>query len=127
MNYRFHHLHLLCGDLEATVDFFTRILGAALKGYQKFGTADGASLDLNGTIVNLRVAAEGETVNTDITGPVYGYHHMALGVDDTDAACRELTDRGVEFVVQPRNTDDGLRVAFFKGPDDVLIELVQEL
>ena len=127
MNYRFHHLHLLCSDLEATIAFFTRILGATLKGYQKFGAADGASLDLNGTTVNLRVAAEGETVNTDITGPVYGYHHMALAVDDTDAACRELTDQGIEIVVQARNTPDGLRVAFFKGPDNILIELVQQL
>ena len=127
MHYQFHHLHLLCSDLERTIDFLTRILGAELKGYQKFGAADGASLDLNGTTINLRLAAEGEAVDTTASGPVYGYHHMALKVDDTDAAYGELCEQNIEFVVTPRNTDDGLRVAFFKGPDNIVIELVQQL
>lgn len=127
MKYQFHHIHLLCSDLERTIAFFTQLLGARLKGYQKFGAADGAGLDLNGATINLRLAAAGETVDTGTTGPVYGYHHMALSVDDTDAAYRELSGQDVEFVVTPRNTPDGLRVAFFKGPDNIVIELVQQL
>lgn len=127
VHYQFHHLHLLCSDLAQTIDFLTGLLGARLKGYQKFGAADGASLDLNGTTINLRLAAEGETVDTAASGSVYGYHHMALEVADTDAAYAELCDQGVDFAVTPRNTPDGLRVAFFKGPDGIVIELVQQL
>ena len=52
MIYRFHHIHLLCSDLETTIDFFIGMLGAKLAARQKFGGADGASLDLNGTTVN---------------------------------------------------------------------------
>ena len=127
MNYRFHHIHLLCSNLENTIDFFTLVLGAKLVTRQKFGGADGASLDLNGTTVNLRVAGENETVNADGPLPVYGYHHMCVEVDDVDAAYQELTDKQIEFIVTPRNTPDNLRVAFCKGPDDIVIEVLQRL
>ena len=127
MKYRFHHIHLLCSDLENTIDFFTGILGAELMTRQKFGGAEGASLSLNGTTVNLRLAGDNETVNANAALPVYGYHHMCVEVDDMDAAYRELTDKNIEFVVKPRNTPDNLRVAFCKGPDDIVIEVLQRL
>lgn len=127
MIYRFHHIHLLCSNLETTIDFFTRILGAELVARQKFGGADGASLNLNGTTVNLRVAGENETVNADAQRPVYGYHHLCVEVDDVDAAYQELTDKQIEFVTAPRNTPDNLRIAFCKGPDDIVIEVLQRL
>ncbi|GAB6908365.1 Glyoxalase/bleomycin resistance protein/dioxygenase [Desulfosarcina cetonica] len=127
MNYRFHHIHLLCSDLEKTIDFFTGILGATLLARKKFGAADGAALDLNGSAVLLRVAAENEAVNTPAEGPAYGYHHLALSVDDTDAAYQRLGEQGVDLIAPPRNTPDGLRVAFFKGPDKIVFELVQTL
>ena len=127
MNYRFHHIHLLCSDLENTIDFFTRVFGASLVVRKKFGSADGASLDLNGTAINLRVAADGETINTEASQPIYGYHHMCVEVDDVDAACEELAGKNIEFTGSPRNTPDNLRVAFFKGPDDIVIEVLQKL
>ena len=127
MIYRFHHIHLLCSNLEHTIDFFTQTLGAQLVCRPKFGGADGASLDLNGTIINLRVAGDNETVNANATMPVYGYHHMCVEVDDVDAAYQELTDKNVEFLVTPRNTPDNLRVAFIKGPDGIVIEVLQQL
>lgn len=127
MIYRFHHIHLLCSDLEHTIDFFTQILGAKLAARPKFGGADGASLDLAGTTINLRVAGENETVNADAAMPIYGYHHLCVQVEDVDAAYQELTDKNVEFVVTPRNTPDNLRVAFIKGPDGIVIEVLQQL
>jgi catechol 2,3-dioxygenase-like lactoylglutathione lyase family enzyme len=127
MIYRFHHIHLLCSNLEYAIDFFTEILGAKLVSRPKFGGADGASLDLNGTTINFRVAGDNETVNANAAMPVYGYHHMCVEVDDVDAAYQELTDKNIEFLVLPRNTPDNLRVAFIKGPDGIVIEILQQL
>lgn len=126
MGYRFHHIHLLCSDLQHSIDFFTRILGATLVARKKFGKADGATLDLNETTINLRVAAENETVNADTSHPAYGYHHMGLTVKDTDAAYQELTEKGFEFITPPVDAG-GNRIAFFKGPDNIVIELLQPL
>ncbi len=30
MTYRFHHVHLICKDLEGMINFFTEALGATL-------------------------------------------------------------------------------------------------
>ena len=127
MNYAFHHIHLLCSDLEATIAFFTESFGAKLVGRPKFGGADGASLDANGTVINLRVAAEGETVGADATQPAYGYHHICFKVDDVDAAYKELTKKKVKFLSGPTTTPTNLRVAFCKGPDGIPVEIMQLL
>ena len=62
MTYRLHHVHLICKDLEGMIKFFVEALGATLVARKKFGTADGASLDLQGTTVNLRVDREDEVM-----------------------------------------------------------------
>jgi catechol 2,3-dioxygenase-like lactoylglutathione lyase family enzyme len=56
----------------------------------------------------------------------FGYDHIGLRVDDVDAAFRELKANGFSFFMEPRDLTD-LRIAFFRGPEDIIIELVQEL
>jgi catechol 2,3-dioxygenase-like lactoylglutathione lyase family enzyme len=126
MIYSFHHIHLICKDLENMIDFFTGQLGAGLICRKKFGTADGASLDLQGTTVNLRVAREDEDISGDASQSRFGYDHIGLLVEDVDAAYRELDAAGFSFFMEPRNLPD-LKIAFFRGPEDIIIELVQEL
>ena len=126
MNYRLHHLHLICKDLEGMIGFFTDALGATLLARKKFGTADGTSLDLQGTTVNLRVAREDEDIAGDASRTAYGYDHLGLQVDDVDAAYRDLKEKGFSFFMEPKDIPN-LRIAFFKGFEDITIELVQEL
>jgi catechol 2,3-dioxygenase-like lactoylglutathione lyase family enzyme len=124
MQYRFHHVHLVCKDLEPMISFFTEVLNAKLVARQKFGTADGASFDLQGTTVNLRVAREDEEMVGDSSQSKYGYDHIGLEVDDVDAAYKDLTQRGYSFFIPPKDIPN-LRIAFFRGPEDIVIELVQ--
>ena len=126
MNYRLHHLHLICKDLEGMIDFFCDALGATLLARKKFGTADGASLDLQGTTVNLRVAREDEDIAGDASRTSYGYDHLGLQVDDVDAAYQDLKKKGFSFFMEPKDIPN-LRIAFFKGFEGITIELVQEL
>ena len=125
MNYRLHHVHLICKDLEGMINFFTNALGATLVARQKFGTADGASLNLQGTTVNLRVAQEDEVMVGDASQARFGYDHLGLQVDDVDAAFQDLKAKGFSFFIEPKDIPN-LRVAFFRGPEDITIELVQE-
>ena len=124
MSYRFHHVHLLCSDLEEMIGFFTETLGANMIARKKFGPADGASLNLNGTTVNLRVAADHEEIAGDSSRLIYGYHHIALEVEDVDAAYKELSDKGFAFSMTPK-AFESYRIAFFDGPDHITIELIQ--
>jgi len=126
MNYRLHHLHLICKDLEGMIDFFSEALGATLVARKKFGTADGASLDLQGTTVNLRVAREDEDMVGDASQARFGYDHLGLQVEDVDAAYQDLKQKGFSFFMEPKDIPN-LRIAFFRGPEEITIELVQEL
>lgn len=126
MNYRFHHVHLICKDLERMIDFFKNNLGAALIERKQFGTADGASLDLQGTIINLQVALEDECQIEKDSQTRYGYDHIGLQVDDIDGAYNDLMQKGFSFFMEPKEVT-GLRIAFLKGPEEIPVELVQVL
>lgn len=126
MTYRYHHFHLICSNLAHTEDFFTGMLGAKLIRRRKFGTADGAVLDLNGTTISLRAAREDDNIAGDSSQERYGYDHLGLAVEDLDAAYEELKEKGITFSVLPRNVEDG-KMAFLKGPDGITIELFQPL
>lgn len=126
MKYRYHHFHILCSDLEEMIDFFCETLGTTLVERRKFGTADGATLNLDGVVINLRVAAEGEEIVNDASNPRFGYHHLALAVENVDAAYNELREKGYTFTIPP--TDLGyVKMAFFRGPDNIVLELLQPL
>ena len=124
MEYRYHHFHLICSNLEDTERFFTGMLGAKLIERRKFGTVDGATLDLNGTRVNLRVKREDENIIGDSSQPRYGYDHLGLEVEDVDAAYKELKEKAITFTIPPTDVVNG-RMAFLKGPDGITIELFQ--
>lgn len=126
MAYRFHHVHIICKDLDKMIAFFTKVLGARLVTRQKFGTADGASLDLQGATVNLRVSREDEQMTGDASQSRYGYDHIGLEVEDIETAFKDLTAQGFSFLVPPREVPK-LKIAFFKGPEDITIELVERI
>jgi glyoxylase I family protein len=124
MEYRFHHLHLVCSDLEKMINFFTKSLGAKFVSFRKFGAADGATLDLAGVPVFLRIGRDGDGITGDQPGPAHGYHHIGLEVKDLDASYSELKGQGYAFTTPPTATPHG-KMAFFQGPDSIIIELVQ--
>ena len=89
-------------------------------------TADGASLDLQGATVNLRVNREDEVMVGDASQTRFGYDHIGLLVEDVDTAYADLKKRGFNFFMAPKDIPD-LRIAFFRGPEDITIELIQKL
>ena len=130
MKYRYHHIHLICRDLPTTEAFFTTDLGAALVERRKFGTADGAILDLGGTRIYLRTHRDGDAITGDSSNPRFGYDHIGLQVEDLDAAHRALSAKGYVFFMPPQQPGavlGDMRIAFLKGPDNISVELLQLL
>jgi catechol 2,3-dioxygenase-like lactoylglutathione lyase family enzyme len=54
-----------------------------------------------------------------------GYAHMVFKVDDIEVTVKDLTSRNVNFKTDIINTPDGSRRAFFEGPDNIELEIVQ--
>ena len=124
MMVKFNHVHLISSNLEEGISFFTEVLGAELIVRRKFGTTDGASLNLGGTVVNLRLSREEEHFTAEFPPSHFGYHHIAVEVKDLDAIYQELVRKGIAFTKNPAMGAYN-RNAFIKGPDNILIELME--
>jgi catechol 2,3-dioxygenase-like lactoylglutathione lyase family enzyme len=57
-------------------------------------------------------------------GQLPSENHIAFGVEDVDAACRDLEAVGLPIQVSPRDYDWG-RSAYIRDPDGHLIEIQQ--
>ncbi len=56
-----------------------------------------------------------------------GLVHIAFIVDDVEEIYQKIKDLGYEFNSPPMVTrENGPKIAFFKGPDNVIIELYQK-
>lgn len=126
MFYRYHHLHIICSNLDRMINFFTEILGAKLIEKRKFMEVDGAGLNLNGITINLRISREDDHITGNSPQKPYGYDHLGLEVENIDAAYNELKKKGITFTILPHDTGK-TRSAFFIGPDNINIELLQLL
>lgn len=57
-----------------------------------------------------------------------GFTHIALTVDDIELTCQKLAETGVRFNAPPQKSADGcVKVTYGRGPEGVLIELVEVL
>jgi glyoxylase I family protein len=74
----------------------------------------------NGTMIEI-IRSEGERAPQKMKDP--GIRHLAILVDDFDAAHRHLRERGVEFLTEPIN-NQGNRLVFFADGDGNYVHLV---
>jgi catechol 2,3-dioxygenase-like lactoylglutathione lyase family enzyme len=74
----------------------------------------------NGALIEV-IPAEGEAFPSSVRTP--GMRHIAITVDDFDAAYEQLTRQGVKFEGEPY-LNQGNRLVFFQDPDGNLIHLI---
>ena len=95
---RIAHITIGVSDLKKAVSFFQDVLGL-----QKMGEWPAyAIFDIAGVSFGLEPKAKTE---------------ICLLVDDVDKAYRDLKDRGVKFVTEPKDQPWGVRDATFVGAD----------
>lgn len=118
---------LRVGDLQRSIDFYTRVLGMKLlrtteRPEQKY------SLAFVGYGTNPDHAEIELTYNYGVDrydlGTAYG--HIALGVEDAYAACERIRAAGGKITREPGPVQGGSTViAFVTDPDGYKIELIQ--
>jgi len=125
-NYWYDHIHLVSPDPEKTAQFYQRMFGARLVSSRQL--ADGRTnieLDLNGSrvlVINQKTQSEASPAPAEAS---YGLGHFGILTDDLEAAVADLKAKGVEFTEEIRVVRPGVRVSFLKGPDSVIIELLE--
>jgi glyoxylase I family protein len=74
----------------------------------------------NGTMLEI-IPSEGSRAPQKMKDP--GIRHLAILVDDFDAAHQELRTRGVQFLTEPLNLN-GNRLVFFADGDGNIVHLI---
>jgi lactoylglutathione lyase len=118
---------LRVGDLQRSIDFYTRVLGMQLlrtteRPDQKY------SLAFVGYEGNPAQAEIELTYNHGVDSYEIGtaYGHIALGVPDVYAACEKIRAAGGPITREPGPVKGGNTViAFVQDPDGYKIELIQ--
>ncbi len=124
---RLLHTMLRVGDLQRSIDFYTRVLGMKLlrtteRPEQKY------SLAFVGYGTNPDHAEIELTYNHGVSSYEMGtaYGHIALGVPDVYAACDRIRAAGGSITREPGPVKGGNTViAFVTDPDGYKIELIQ--
>ena len=120
----FHHVAIRVHDFDASVKFYTEVLGFTERVRWGEGNGRGILLD-TGDGNYLEIFAGGAPGPK----PEGAFLHLALRTDNVDAAIEVARRAGMEVTVEPKDVRLGTvqaRIAFFKGPDGEIIELFQE-
>ena len=121
------HTMLRVGDLQRSIDFYTKVLGMKL-----LRTTDRP--DQKYTLAFVGYGSNPEQAELELTynygvdkyelGTAYG--HLAIGVDDVYAACDRIRASGGTITREPGPVKGGTTmIAFVQDPDGYKIELIQ--
>ena len=129
--YRYDHVHLRSPDPDATARFFETMFSAEVtRSIYPPGTLypgqQRITMRLGGQTVLIAPTHPHEPTAPPPAFPYYGLEHIGLTVDDVDAAVAELRAKGAEIAIGPLTRSPGLRLAFIRGPEGIMVELVQQ-
>lgn len=123
---RILHTMLRVGDLDRSIDFYTKVLEMRLLRRKDY--PDGQF-----TLAFLGYGAESEQAVIELTYnwgvSAYelgtGFGHLALEVDDVYRACEQIRERGGNIMREAGPMNAGTTIiAFVADPDGYLIELI---
>jgi catechol 2,3-dioxygenase-like lactoylglutathione lyase family enzyme len=122
--FRYDHVHLRSPDPEATANFYRDMFGAeVLKSVQSDGR-ERVDMRLGGVVMFIAKVEGDMPLSEKPVGSYVGLDHLGLRVNNIDAVVAELKGKGAEFTIEPKTIRPGVRIAFMKGPQEVLIELL---
>jgi lactoylglutathione lyase len=122
--FAYDHVHLRSPDPDATAAYYERMFGAkVIKSVMSNGLGR-TDMELGGVMVFIAKVPEDAPLSQKPEGSFVGLDHLGLRVRSIDAVCDELKAKGAEFTVEPKTIRPGVRIAFVRGPQNVLIELL---
>lgn len=132
--YRLSHTNITCHDIQALEKFYVDQLGMKLV---HDASEDGMIFLADPTTL---ADKDHDVFPLELFGPPglwesdlhfleehgAGLQYLCFAVDDVDRAYQELSSAGVDFHLKPTDFD-GTRIAFFKDPNGIDIEILHPL
>jgi len=124
---RILHTMIRVGDLERSIDFYTKVLGMKLLRRADYPggrfTNAFVGYDDESKAAVLELTHNWDTGSYDLGT---GYGHVAIEVEDAYRACEEVRKRGGKVTREPGPMKHGTTViAFIEDPDGYKIEFIQ--
>ena len=117
---------LFVDDLAATRAFYLEVFGLPIL----FEDENSAVFRFDNTMINLLTSSAAVSLidPATVASPGSGSRlQLTLDVENVDAACAELTARGVELLNGPTDREWGIRTASFRDPGGHIWEIAQPL
>jgi catechol 2,3-dioxygenase-like lactoylglutathione lyase family enzyme len=122
--FAYDHVHLRSPDPEETARYYERMFGAEIiKSVQSDGR-ERVDMKLGGVMMFVAKVEPDQALATKPGNSYVGLDHLGLRVRNIDTVCEELKAKGAEFTVAPKTIRPGVRIAFVRGPQNVLIEIL---
>ena len=116
---KIHKIALVTDDVEGSVKFYTETLG--LEVIERFPVEDDEDyvfLKAGDMILELMPKKSMQAEE--------GFHHISFRVDSVDASVQDLRNKEVPIEKEPFDAGTGgIRLAFFKGPNEMLLQLFE--
>jgi catechol 2,3-dioxygenase-like lactoylglutathione lyase family enzyme len=122
--FTYDHVHLRSPDPDATAAYYQRMFGAKIIKSVMSNGLGRTDIELGGVMFFIAKVPDDAPLSEKPEGSYVGLDHMGLRVRNIDAVCAELKAKGAEFTVEPKTIRPGVRIAFVRGPQNVLIELL---
>jgi catechol 2,3-dioxygenase-like lactoylglutathione lyase family enzyme len=126
------HIGIIVNDLRKSVEFYTGVLGFSILTKIEMDGSSIVFIEKNGSKIELMECrhkvipkrSEGIEIKLgEISIPIND--HINFSVDNIEATVTELKEKGVEFILELIRLEGGLKLAIFKDPNGVLIELAE--
>ncbi|VVB93448.1 Methylmalonyl-CoA epimerase [uncultured archaeon] len=128
------HVGILVNDMQKSVEFYTGVLGFSVSRKIEMEEAglSAVFLEKDGSKIELmkyrgkNVLKRSKGIEIEVGGnSILINDHITFSVDDIETTVTQINEKGFVFNLEPIQLEGGMKLASFKDPNGVLIELVE--
>lgn len=125
MEFSLEHIGLLARDPQTLKDWYVKTLGAQVE-FTSSSKPPGYLVRLPGGVM-FEIGAATSFQADPSNNSMSGFRHLALWVENIEAARETLEKRGVKFTETIKPAGGGGRVLYFADPEGNLLHFVERL
>jgi len=122
-SYTLNHIHHETKNVDVAVNFYKDFFGATAEDPFERGGATWVFVHIG----EIQITVTDREFSDMELGRYQGYDHIALTTDDFDATLADIESKGINIWFGPLQLDDGQRLVFISGPDEIKIELMEKM